>query len=67
MIQHGKKDGIAHWPQVVEEYDKSIVHYQKLKMPERIELNLHEGGHEAIVDEGVRFMTTWLKENDKDQ
>ncbi|GAB3021782.1 hypothetical protein GCM10027284_46570 [Cyclobacterium sediminis] len=64
MIQHGKKDGIAHWPQVVEEYDKSIVHYQKLKMPERIELNLHEGGHEAIVDEGVRFMNTWLKEND---
>ena len=60
MIQHGKKDNIAHWPQVVEEYDKSIVHYQKLKIPERIELILHEGGHEAIVDEGVRFLTNWL-------
>jgi len=61
MIQHGKNDNIAHWPQVVEEYNKAIVHYQKLKIPERIELNLHEGGHEAIVDEGIRFLNTWLK------
>jgi dienelactone hydrolase len=60
MIQHGKKDNIAHWPQVVEEYDKSKVHYQKLNMPERIELTLHEGGHEAIVEDGVKFMTRWL-------
>jgi fermentation-respiration switch protein FrsA (DUF1100 family) len=62
MLQHGKKDNIAYWPQVVEEYNKSIVHYQKLNMPERIELTLHEGGHEAIVDDGVRFLSTWLKD-----
>ena len=67
MIQHGKKDNIAHWPQVVEEYNKSIVHYQKLKIPERIELILHEGGHEAIVDEGVKFMTNWLRGNDREE
>ncbi|WP_162417797.1 dienelactone hydrolase family protein [Cyclobacterium roseum] len=60
MIQHGKNDNIAHWPQVVEAYEKAMVHYRKLKMPERIELILHEGGHEAIVEEGVRFMTHWL-------
>lgn len=60
MLQHGKKDGIAHWPQVVEEYNKAKVHYQKLGMAERIELTLHEGGHEAIVTDGVRFMTRWL-------
>ncbi len=65
MIQHGKKDNIAHWPQVVEEYDKSKVHYQQLKIPERITLNLHEGGHEANVDEGVRFLTTWLDAAEK--
>jgi dipeptidyl aminopeptidase/acylaminoacyl peptidase len=65
MIQHGKKDNIAHWPQVVEEYDKSIVHYQKLQIPEKIELIMHDGGHEAIVDEGLRFMSTWLKETNK--
>ncbi|MGV3502604.1 MAG: dienelactone hydrolase family protein [Adhaeribacter sp.] len=60
MIQHGKKDGIAHWPQLVEEYDKAKVHYQKLSMPEKIELVMHEGGHEAIVADGVRFLTRWL-------
>jgi len=61
MLQHGKKDNIAHWPQVVEEYNKAAIHYQNLNMPQRIELTLHEGGHEAIVEDGVRFMTTWLK------
>ncbi|MGV3586536.1 MAG: hypothetical protein ACO1OF_06025, partial [Adhaeribacter sp.] len=60
MIQHGKKDGIAHWPQLIEEYDKAKVHYQKLNMPEKIELTLHEGGHEAVVEDGVKFMTRWL-------
>ena len=61
MIQHGKKDNISYWPELVQEYDKAKVHYQKLNMPERIELTLHEGGHEAIVEDGVRFMTRWLK------
>ncbi len=66
MIQHGKKDNIAHWPQVVEEFDKSKIHYQKLKISESIELIMHEGGHEAIVDEGVRFMTNWLIGSDRE-
>ncbi len=56
MIQHGKKDGIAYWPQVVEEFSKAQVHYEKLNIPKKIELTLHEGGHEAIVEDGVRFM-----------
>jgi hypothetical protein len=60
MLQHGKKDGIAYWPQVVEEFNKAKVHYEKLNMPKRIELTLHDGGHEAIVEDGVRFMKTWL-------
>lgn len=60
MIQHGKEDNIAHWPQVVEEYEKAMIHYQQLKISERMQLVLHEGGHEAIVAEGVRFMTHWL-------
>ena len=60
MLQHGKNDRIAHWPQVVEEYNKSVVHYQRLNIPEKIDLVLHEGGHEAVVDEGVKFMTRWV-------
>jgi hypothetical protein len=61
QIQHGKKDGIAHWPQVIEEFEMSRTHYQKLKIEDRIELVMHEGGHEAIVDEGVSFFNKWLK------
>jgi hypothetical protein len=61
LIQHGKKDNIAWWPQVQEEFEKSKVHYQKLKIPERIEIDIHEGAHEAIVTSGVRFMNQWLK------
>ena len=60
QIQHGKKDRIAHWPQVIEEFDRAEVHYNKLGIEDRIDMVMHEGGHEAIVDEGVAFLTKWL-------
>jgi len=62
LIQTGKKDGIAHWPQVVEEFEVARTHYEKLGLAERMEMDLHEGGHEARVESGVRFLTRWLKE-----
>ena len=62
LIQHGKKDRIAHWPQVVEEFELSKTHYEKLGLANRIELDLHEGGHESLTTSGIRFMNTWLKE-----
>ncbi|MBN2309758.1 MAG: hypothetical protein JXR94_12345 [Candidatus Hydrogenedentes bacterium] len=60
LIQHGKEDGIAWWPQVVEEYEAARTHYERLGMAERMELDLHEGRHEARVDSGVAFLTKWL-------
>lgn len=65
QIQHGKQDNIAYWPQVVEEFDRAKVHYQKLGLQDRIDLVMHEGRHEAIVDEGVAFLTRWLKQDKK--
>ena len=62
MIQTGKKDGIAWWPLVVEEFEAAKQHYQKLGIADRIELDLREGGHETHVESGLRFLTTWLKE-----
>jgi dienelactone hydrolase len=62
LIQHGKKDGIAHWPQVVEEFEAARQHYQKLGLAERWELDLHEGGHEPRLESGIRFLTRWLRE-----
>jgi dienelactone hydrolase len=60
LIQHGKQDRIAHFPQVLEEYDIAKTHYEKLKIPERIQIDMHEGGHEAIIESGVSFMKKWL-------
>ena len=61
MVQHGKKDGIAYWPQVEEEYQKARLHYERLGIADRMQLMLHEGGHEAIVEPGIRFLDKWLK------
>jgi hypothetical protein len=60
LIQHGKKDRIAHWPQVQEEFDIAKTHYEKLKISDRMQINIHEGGHEAIIGTGVAFMKKWL-------
>lgn len=60
QIQHGKNDGIAYWPDVVKEFEKSKVHYDKLGIGNQIELVLHEGRHEAKVEEGVRFLKKFL-------
>ena len=62
LIQTGKKDGIAWWPMVEEEFSLARTHYEKLGFPERIELDLQEGGHEAHLESGVRFLTHWLME-----
>ncbi|MFH1267194.1 MAG: hypothetical protein ABIK89_15810, partial [Planctomycetota bacterium] len=62
LIQTGKKDGIAHWPQVIEEFEASRQHYERLGIAERIEIDLHEGGHECRIESGVKFLTRWLIE-----
>ncbi len=60
MSQTGKCDGIAWWPWVVEEFERARSHYEKLGIAERIELDLHEGGHEIRVETGLRFLREWL-------
>ncbi len=60
QIQHGKNDGIAYWPDVVKEFERSKAHYDKLGIGDRVELIVHEGRHEAKVEEGVRFLKKWI-------
>lgn len=62
LVQTGKKDRIAHWPFVIEEFEAARSHYEKLDIAERIQMDLHEGGHEASVKSGVKFLTRWLIE-----
>ncbi len=60
LIQTGKKDGIAWWPQVIEEFEASKQHYAKLGIEDRIELDIHEGGHEIRLETGIPFVKKWL-------
>lgn len=60
MSQTGKCDSISWWPWVLEEYEQAKEHYERLGIPERIEMDLHEGGHEIRVETGLQFMRRWL-------
>ncbi len=61
QVQTGKGDGIAWWPFVQEEFAASAGHYQRLGVGDRIELDLHEGGHEIDVQGGLEFLDRWLR------
>jgi hypothetical protein len=65
LIHHGKADRIAWWPQVIEEFNIARTHYEKLNIPERIGIEIHEGGHDAVVESGVNFMVKWLSPDQK--
>lgn len=60
QIQCGKADGICWWPWVLEEFVASRAHYERLGVGERIELDLHEGGHEIRLEAGLAFLRKWL-------
>lgn len=62
LIQHGKQDRIAWWPQVEEEFEASRTHYRLLGLDDRLELVMHEGGHEIHLESGIQFLRRWLLE-----
>ncbi len=62
MAQVGKADAIAWWPYVLEEWQAARAHYEKLGIPERAELVLHEAGHEFMPDPMAAFFRRWLAE-----
>ncbi|HNY40216.1 MAG TPA: M14-type cytosolic carboxypeptidase [Bryobacteraceae bacterium] len=60
MVQHGKRDRIAHWPQVEEEFDAARKHYEKLGLGGRAQLVMFDGGHEIELSSGLDFLSRWL-------
>ena len=56
LVQTGKGDGIAWWPFAMEEFERSKSHYARLEMADRIEMDLHEGGHEIRYASGRDFL-----------
>lgn len=64
MVQHGKKDGIAYWPQVEEEFSDARSHFEKLGLEDRVQLVMHEGRHEIELPSGLAFLQRWLGSGD---
>ena len=60
LVQQGKADGIAWWPMLLEEDEASVEHYRKLGIADRIDIDLHEGGHEIRLEKSLDFLTKWL-------
>jgi dienelactone hydrolase len=61
LVEQGKADGIAWWPMMLEEYEDTTEHYTKLGCADRIEIDLHEGGHEIRMEKSLDFLKKWLE------
>lgn len=60
LIQTGATDSIS-WPPLVEqEFAKARIPYDRLDIGNRIQWDLHQGGHEIDVDRGITFFKQWL-------
>ena len=61
LVEQGKADGIAWWPQMLQEYEATCEHYRRLGIEERIEIDCHEGGHEIRMEKSLDFLKKWLQ------
>ena len=60
LIQSGRGDGISWWPWLEDEFAVARDHYAQLDMAERLEMYMHDGGHEIDVSSGLQFLQRWL-------
>ena len=63
LIEQGKADGIAWWPQMLKEYEDATLHYRELEIDDHLEIDLHEGGHEIRLNRSLSFLKEWLGNN----
>ena len=61
LVEQGKADAIAWWPMMLEEYEEACEHYRRLGVADRVEIDLHEGGHEIRMEKSFEFLKRWLK------
>ena len=60
LVEQGKADGIGWWPMMLEEYEATKEHYRRLGLEDRIDIDLHEGGHEIRLEKSLSFLNKWL-------
>ena len=61
LIQTGKRDPIAYWPHVQEDFAVARQPYEKLVLGERMAFDLHDGGHELRLETGMAFLDRWCR------
>jgi len=61
LVEQGKADGIGWWPLMLREYEETREHYSRLGLEDRIDIDLHEGGHEIRLEKSLDFLRTWLQ------
>ena len=60
MNEVGKHDGAVFWENSIKEFERVRPIYERLGVPERAELCLHEGGHECRCIESFEFLKRWV-------
>ena len=60
LVEQGKADGIGWWPLMLQEFEDARDHYRKLGVEDRIDIDLHEGGHEIRMQKSLDFLKKWL-------
>ena len=67
LIEAGRRDGACHWRMVVSEFAKVRGLYGNSGVDERVELDLHDGGHEIHGLRSFPFLDRWLKPSKVDR
>ena len=66
LIQCGKSDGIAWWPQVLETFERLRDHYHRLHLDDRVAIDLHGGVHEVRLESGLAWMRRFVAQPSHD-
>lgn len=56
LVQHGDSDAIGWTPQIEDEFDRARQHWDQLGLADRVELQVHPGGHEVLPAGLLRWL-----------
>lgn len=59
LVQHGDADAIGWTPQIEDEFNRARRHWDKLGIADRVELQVHAGGHEVLPS----GLLSWLDQH----
>ena len=60
MVEAGKQDGAVWWECAVSAFEEAQAHWARLGLGDRLQLSLHEGGHECFQEDALPFLDLHL-------